>query len=51
MYYLQRQSVLDECWFDVTRSSDYTYICELCRLYTEKFKDNVFRVVEVFVYV
>lgn len=51
MYCLQRQSALDECWFDVTKSSDYAYICDLCRLYTEKFVNNKFRVVEVFIYV
>lgn len=50
--------ILQECenknggyWFDKYKSGDYKFICEMCRNYADKFKDKLYRVVEVFIYV
>lgn len=50
MYRIQ-ELLYDDTWQDKTSSTDYNYICELCRLYSEKFKDKTYRVVEVYIYV
>lgn len=50
MYKIQER-VGEDTWFDKTSSQDYKYICELCRLYADKFPDKEYRIIEVFIYV
>lgn len=49
MYILQEK--IDGCWLDKTKSSDYGFIIDLYNLYSEKYNDKVYRVIEVFIYV
>lgn len=53
MYILQEceNKYGEKIWYDKVSNCDYSHICELCRLYGEKFPDKLYRVIEVFIYV
>ena len=52
MYLLQEcENKYEKVWFDKVTNFDYKYICDLARLYSEKFPDKIFRIVEVYIYV
>lgn len=48
MYILERRSLYEKLWEDVTKSDDYDFILELCRLSNDKYDDFIYRVVEVY---
>lgn len=54
MYVLQsrgKYDITDRTWLDITSSSDYDFILQLASAYSEKYTDNLYRVIEVFIYV
>lgn len=48
MYILQERDIHTNVWEDITKSNEYDFILELCRLYNEKYSDCIYRVIEVY---
>lgn len=48
MYILQKRSFKNNLWEDVKSYHDYEFVLDLCRLYNEKYPDDIYRVIEVY---
>lgn len=50
MYILQEKTS-DGNWMDKTKHSDYAYMIEMYNIFSERYPENIYRVIEVFIYV
>lgn len=48
MYKIQ-EKIEGKYWLDIHTSNDYTFICDLCDCYRDKYPNNIYRIIEVYI--